>query len=325
MSYQPIICKSKEYESVAELARAFDMTTSTVRRRIERGLSAEQAVGLEPAGRQTTGHQVVLAGVAYPSRSAACKALGLSPKVVHARLKAGRTLEEAFGLESFTYASKPKTVVVGGTTFYSLVEACQFYGVDKYVLNARVNRYGWTLDEALGVVPRPGYERGVAGYVYLITNLNGKKYVGITMGTIEMRWQQHLAKAFSGKPLNPLGLHQAILSESAESFKIELLAKASSYGELCALEAKFVQDLNCKAPFGYNLNSGGGGTRTKGRKVRVGDKSFPSITAACRHFGYERRLATERLTKGWSAEQVFGLAPPPAERRLKPREAAGVA
>jgi len=296
------------YESIAELARAYNQPLASVFQRIKRGWSLEQAVLLEKAEKKTTGQQITLKGVTYSSRIKACEALGLDHKVVHHRLKAGRSIEEAFGLVDFDYASKPKRFNVEGKKFDSLVDACEHFGIDKYVLNARINRYGWTVEEALGVHPRPGYERGVAGYVYLVTHTaTGKPYVGITMGSIEARWQQHIDKAFSTNVLSSSGLHHAIRKDSPSAFSIRLIDKAKTAGELSDKEVHFVRLHNTLKPLGYNLNSGGGGTRTKGRAVIVSGISFPSITAACKKFGVERRQTTERLTNGWSVEEAFGL------------------
>lgn len=242
---------------------------------------------------------------------------------MHHRLKIGRSIEEAFGLEEFEYRSKAKKFVVEGRVFDSLRDACRHYGIDKDVLNARINRYGWSLEEGLGVVQRPGYEKGVAGYVYLITReACGKKYVGITMCTVETRWNQHLEKAACIKRLPLLGIHHAIRQESPAAFTIQRLATASLYGELLELEEKFVRELNCKAPHGYNLTCGGGGTRTKGKPVKVAGLKFPSITAACKHYGKDRRMSTFRLKKGWTIEQVMGLVEAPKDKRCGSRSTA---
>ena len=298
----------KEYGSIADLARAYGLPVASVFQRIKKGWSVAQALLIDTPNRRTSGHSIVVGGVTYPSVRKASEAHGLDYKTVHMRMVAGRPVEEVFGLKEFDYASKPKTVVINGIAFSSLRDACRHFGVDKDVLSARVNRYGWTIEQALEVVPRPGHDRGCAGYVYLVRHrASGKPYVGVTMGSIEERWQQHVERAFSDKRLSTRGLHFAMRTEGVEAFSVELLHKAKSHGELCESEAQYIASHNARYPTGFNLNGGGGGARTKGRSVAVEGKRYPSITAACRHFEVERRQVNQRLNSGWSMEEALGL------------------
>lgn len=300
--------RGKIYPSINEFARAFSLPIATVAQRLKKGWTSAQAVGIEDREKLTTGHEIVVGGQKYPSRKQACEALGIEPRVVHNRLKAGRSIDEAFGLVGFEYASKPKRLLLEGRNFESLVDACRFYNVDKYVVNARINRYGWTLEEALGIASRPGYERGVAGFVYLVRNIiSGKVYVGITMSTIGQRWEQHIDLAFSDRRIPKRGLHADLKQYSPENFTIEIIAKAKNYGELTEMEIEYIKRHDCRAPRGYNLNSGGSGTRTKGKTITVRGEIFSSITAACKVFNVDRRQVTSRLALGWTTEEALGL------------------
>ena len=164
----------------------------------------------------------------------------------------------------------------------------------------------------MGVDKRPGYERGVAGIIYLITNkISKKKYVGITMGFLNNRLEQHIDSAFSSKKLATHSLHAAIKKEGTNQFEIKKIDTAKSEGELCDKEAKWIKFYKSTKPKGYNLNAGGSGTRTTGKKLIVENKSFKSITEACRHYGIkkdtERREITRRLKRGWTAEESLNL------------------
>lgn len=261
------------------------------------------------------GHKIAVEGKTYSSIKKAAKAYGLNNRTVWLRLKKGRTIKEAFGLKDFHYSSKPKKINIEGKEFKSLRDACRHYDVDKYVLNTRINRYGWTIEQALGVHPRPGYEKGVAGIIYLIKNKISKKlYVGITMGFLDDRWEQHIDNAFSLKKLDPRGLHAAIKKDDPSQFEIKKIDTAKSEGELSEKEAKWIKFYKSLKPKGYNLNAGGSGTRTTGIKVIVENKSFKSITAACRHYGFkkdaERREVTRRINiLGWTPEEALNLVP----------------
>ena len=254
--------------------------------------------------------KIVVEGVTYSSQTKAANAYGLDHRTVWMRLKAGRTIEEAFGLKDFNYSSKPKKLNIDGRDFNSLRDACRYYGVDKYVLNARINRYGWTIRQALGVDKRPGYEKGVAGIVYLIKHKKlNKSYVGITMGALKARWEQHVDLALSEKKLDKNSIHAAIKKYGESSFVIKRIDTASSEGELCDKEIKWIDHYKTKEPKGYNLNAGGGSTRTTGKRIIVGEKSFKSITAACKYYGMddERREISRRLEEGWTPDEAFRL------------------
>ena len=308
-----IICDGEIYKSYAALAKAYNLNVTTVSRRISRnGWTPEQAVLKKSVVRKTTGHKIVVAGKTFSSIKKAAESYGQKYKTVHLRLKLGRSIEEAFGFKDFNYSSKPKKFNIDGKDFSSLRDACRYYGVDKDALSARINRFGWTIREALGVDKRPGYEKGVAGIIYLIKHkVSGKSYVGITMGKLKRRWEQHIDQAFSKKKLDKSSLHAAIKKDKPDAFTIERIDLASSEGELCDKEVQWIEYHKSQSPNGFNLNSGGASTRTTGKKITVGEKSFKSITAACKFFNKsndtERREVTRRLKIGWTPEEALNL------------------
>ncbi|MGE6791005.1 GIY-YIG nuclease family protein [Pseudomonas guineae] len=310
-SYKTKPCRvhDLEFPSMKAAAAHYGIKPNSVSCRLRDGWTLAQALGAEQRTKtKAQGIDVTVNGVIYPSIMAACKALKLSNKVVHSRMKAGYTINQAFGLEEVHYKSKPKVIMVDGRQFKSLADACRFYSIDKYVLNARVNRYGWSIEQALEVTPRPGYEKGVIGMAYLVTNLTtDKKYVGVTMGTVEERWVQHVNKALSSRRLNDQSLHTAIARNGPGAFKIEIIAKAESLGELGDLETAMIKHHNSLSPIGFNLNRGGSGSRTKGIAIQVAGQRFASLKAACKYFGLEWNRVRGRLNMGWEPEEVFGL------------------
>lgn len=204
--------------------------------------------------------------------------------------------------------SKPKEIEVAGIKFSSYAEACRHFNIDKYVFNARINYYGWSILQSLEVEKRPGYEKGIVGLVYLVKHINSMKpYVGITMGTLDERWGQHVDKAMSDKQLNHDSLHFSIRKDGANAFSQEIIAKASSPGELSDLEKKYVTQYDSLAPNGYNLNKGGGGTRTKGKTIFVDGVKYKSYAEVAKKYGCNRRLLNERISSGWTPEEAVGL------------------
>lgn len=87
------------------------------------------------------------------------------------------------------------------------------------------------------------------------TNLfNGKKYIGITSQMPpEKRWRKG-GKGYKGYFRN------AINKYGWENFSHEIIADNLTFESACALEKKYIEIYNSKAPNGYNLTKGGEGT-----------------------------------------------------------------
>lgn len=255
---------------------------------------------------------ITIKGKRFVSINEAARAHKINPKVVFARIKSGKSLDEVFGYKSLEYKSKPKLIKINGKNFKSLAHASSYYKVDKGTVYVRLRVYGWSLKEALGIEPRRDYEPGTAGYIYLIKNkVNKKNYIGITMGSLKRRWEQHIDNAYSEKKHHPNSLAQAIKEYKPRSFMLRKIDKASNIGELSIKENKWIKFYKSKSPFGYNLTGGGGGTLTKGKRIIVENQSFRSITFACRHYGLntesQRREVSRRIKSGWTPEEAFGL------------------
>lgn len=105
------------------------------------------------------------------------------------------------------------------------------------------------------------------GYIYLITNqVNNKRYVGATRGTIYNRWKGHLKQS---KLKKQKVLHTAIIKYGSENFCIEEITTASSKEELFSLETFYIAAFGTKSPKGYNLTSGGEGLNEPTDEVRA--------------------------------------------------------
>lgn len=88
------------------------------------------------------------------------------------------------------------------------------------------------------------------GTIYKITNLiNGKVYVGQTVQKLCRRFNQHIHGITKG-------VDQAIQKYGAENFKIESLEECPCE-MLNECEMFWIKELDCIAPNGYNLTSGG--------------------------------------------------------------------
>lgn len=92
--------------------------------------------------------------------------------------------------------------------------------------------------------------------IYLITNkINGKQYVGQTIGTIEKRFQRHCWKSTSK---NSMPICKAIAKYGKENFTIKKICDCASIEELNEKELAHTDELNTWSPNGYNLKAGNG-------------------------------------------------------------------
>lgn len=93
----------------------------------------------------------------------------------------------------------------------------------------------------------------VYGVVYLLWNkINGKRYVGQTVQPLKKRMHKHrYGNLYIDKAIDKYGL---------ENFYCGVIKTCATKAELDEAEKHFIAVLKSKAPYGYNLTDGGGGT-----------------------------------------------------------------
>ena len=91
------------------------------------------------------------------------------------------------------------------------------------------------------------------GKIYLITNLvNGKQYVGMTIGDINCRFYQHINDAVSHRENTDLA--RDIRTYGRESFRVSVLRSGiSSHLELKRIEGYYIAMRETLVPRGYNI------------------------------------------------------------------------
>lgn len=117
--------------------------------------------------------------------------------------------------------------------------------------------------------------------IYCIENkLDGKKYVGLTKGTIERRYKSHrdIARSVKAKKHH---IHKAMALYGINNFICYEIDSANSYEELCEKEKHWIQLLNTKNN-GYNETLGGDGG------------------LGCKHTEETKKLLSELSKKQWS-------------------------
>ena len=325
-----IQCDGKTYSSIAELATAFALHTSSIGRRLREGWTPEEAVGLVKRKRKGHGNLVVIQGISYITIKEACEALGLDPKTIRARIQRGYSPEEAFaGKLKPRTGGASKTIEFNGETYSSIESLARKFDLTASVMQRRIKR-GWSMEEALGINSPPprfrnfeGHARktnwkttrqtpsgiepipDVEGYkLYLVANtINSKEYVGITIGTIEKRLKSHFAAARRGRKSS---LYNAIRKYGEPAFSIKLIrSDAKSFLELQNQEVQEIVQRN-SIKMGYNTAVGGALGTSK--EITIDGKRFPSRSQAAEYYGIDIEVFNMRINRlKWSPEESAGL------------------
>lgn len=320
------------YSSLAEAAGSFGLESKLVRTRLSRGWSLEESLQIKKRPDRKPARSIPVSletneGLRqFDSIKEAAAYFGLNPSIVRARLrKFGWSLEQALGIvapekrKAHNRISVDITVDSVKYNYDSISEAAKARGLSEFLVFRRINRDGWSLEQALELVPLTEHMRHCYGYIYIVTNLkNDKKYIGQTMRTIQNRWEQHVMLVTQKSKINKNSLLSAIMDFGHENFKIEQVAVAATYAELNLLERYWIKKLNTIAPNGYNLNRGGSGIIT-GQSVLVEGITYPSISAAAREYDFYDRLILDRLRYGWSIEQALEITTPPESHKFAGR------
>ncbi len=326
-----IKCLGVIYDSVLALAKHFEIHPSTVARRLRDGWTPEAAVGIHvKPKRQGHGISVTYKGEKYPHLKALADELKIDADTFRARIARGYSIEDAA-----TGRMKPRVSAVAeavdfeGKKYPSKDSLAKAHGTTWSVVGKRLRR-GWTMRQALGLDAEPPRFRDQVGHardtkwkqtrqaldklepipnaegykIYLITNsVNGKQYVGLTIGTLADRLKQHFAAARKGRKAS---LPNAIRKYGESAFSIQLIrADARSYEELQDQEINEIATRDCIRN-GYNSAVGGAVGITK--PITVQGKRFGSRAQAAEHYGIDVSVFNLRVSRlKWTPEQAAGL------------------
>lgn len=151
-----------EYDSLRQVCLFYNKEYNTVKSRVALGWTYEEALDLVER------NQIHLGDKTFRSKQDACRYYNVPRSTVEYRLDQGYSLEQAYGLVPIKKGDKPKKrkprkkrvirnssweIKVRGKTFRSKAHAARYYNIDIMLVYAREN-LGWTLEEALGLVPR---------------------------------------------------------------------------------------------------------------------------------------------------------------------------
>lgn len=96
------------------------------------------------------------------------------------------------------------------------------------------------------------------GSIYLIENkVNGKKYVGQTIFTVDVRWNNHI------KGPKKSAVAKAIQKYGVDNFNFIELCSSTNEEYLNELEVSFIKEFKCYGSYGYNMTFGGDASKGK--------------------------------------------------------------
>lgn len=319
---QSIEVAGKVFPSIAAAAEAYSLDRGCVEYRLKNGWSNDEAFGVSQKPSARTGKKYFVNGLSFDSIVAAAKHFQIDSSLVRNRLRNSWLLEEALGIHphSKTNPSRGKKVIVNGTIYPSLAAAALYFGIEPSKARSRI-RKDWSAEQAFGIAP-PRRKRECTQYeeidgkifpranmgeykLYLVTNIvNGKEYVGITLGTLEKRWGEHLSM---GPGATDTKLKRAIRKHGIEHFKIELLrSDAKTYRELMEQEKA---EIAHRGTYENSYNSTCGGELVfNARSITIGEMTFPTLSSTAEYFRIDESLIRARIdAMGWSIEEAVGL------------------
>lgn len=130
-----------DYDSLQQLAEALNVCRDTIRYRLNKGMSAEEAIA------DIKKSWVVYNGVEYRGLTALAKSEGVSIYSLSHGLEAGLSLEDAVKIAK-EFRLRCKEVTYNGVVYPSLRTLCSRLDIDYRILISRMHS-GWGLEQAI--------------------------------------------------------------------------------------------------------------------------------------------------------------------------------
>jgi len=267
-----------EYPTMTEAALALGVKLATVKARIERDYSIEDAfLGLLKPRIGKSVKSIKFRGETFRSQTDLASKFGVSGGLMAKRIKSGWTIEQALEIEP----PPPRFRNFDG-------HAREQKWKDVRLVDGKVE-------------PIPD----IGGYkLYLVTNnVNSKVYVGLTIGPIESRLKQHFAAARKGIKS---AFCNAIRKYGEGAFQIELLSTdAKTYDELQEQE---ILEIRKRDAIRNGYNTALGGSIGTSKSIVIAGKTHVSYAAAAEEYGVNPVVFSTRISKlKWTPEEAAGL------------------
>ena len=211
------------------------------------------------------------------------------------RRQAGHSEEKILKRGYIRNARITKPILIFGVVYPNIKEAIRSLKKLGYKVNASVRtitrrlKYGFSSEEAFSHIPNPGYKDGL---IYLISQVDSeKKYVGLTIQTIEKRWSQHIDDSLYYYIKSEESLHAAIREFGQESFNIKIIDRGKTKIDLEEKEKKWIKDLGTLVPNGFNISKGGGSGGSNPIPTVIDGNLFPSKHEAAEYYAKKMNIS----------------------------------
>jgi hypothetical protein len=260
---------------------------------------------------------VVVGEMVFPTLSSAAEHFGVDEALIRARIDAmGWSIEEAVGLTARpnNKYSPRGSIEVAGQTFATHKAAAASFGIDFRRYSLRINRYGWSPEQALGVEPPPN---GPSGISVAVTLKDGQRFkslsaaethFGITSGVASHRvsigWSLEQALGIESKPRRRTGAVYRF-SIAGRDFSSQREA-AEYYGVDYKRYNARVKQKGWTPAQALGIDPA---PHSEKETFSVDGLSFDSIADAAKHFSVPRQVVYDRLKLGWDFERALKTVP----------------
>lgn len=132
-----IFFEGKSYESIAKLADEFGIKPVTLRTRLRKGLSIEEALSQD----KLNCRKVTYNNVEFSSIRELCKTLNIDESLLNNRLRQGWSIKEAVEADK-TITKQGKVVFINGKVYNSIKEASEKLNINESKLRRILNKDG---------------------------------------------------------------------------------------------------------------------------------------------------------------------------------------
>jgi len=229
-----------------------------------------------------------------------CKENGTNYYSAIKRRQAGMSMDKVLSRENLKFKKITNEVTVFGITYPNLKEAERALNPPAHIQT--IKRWmgeGVHPDIAFKKDPNPGFQNGI---VYLCTNkINGLKYVGQTIRTLDRRISDHISYITNPKYTKPF--HKALGEFGKDNFTWEILETCHTSEELKEKEIHWIEFHKSNNPkFGYNQNKGGSTGGSLRKTIIFDDIKFSSVgdkvSYIMEKYGITRHAACKRHLSG---------------------------
>lgn len=251
---------------------------------------------------------------------AKCKRLGVDYYRALKRRQAGMPDERIFSPDYVRNDREVGPISVFGKDYPNLKVAIR--ALNPPAPRETIGRWikgGMPPEEAFTRIPNPGVAKGI---IYLVTNKRtGKQYVGLTVMTLERRWQYHLEQASAERITSEASLHAAIREFGPDAFTITKLDTGKTKDDLEKKERRWIKKKKTLVPAGYNITLGGESGGANKVPTEVDGILFPSVREAAVYVAESRNITYEAAAKRLSVGRVNIRKPSPPGKAVTKTQA----